>query len=150
MAVLLVLDNPVFRNFLGYAALVLVKTVAMSSMTTVFRITRKVFATPEDAAVFGIKFSPTSSDPMVDRVKKAHLNDLENVVPFALLGLLYVTTGPSLDTANLYFRIFTASRFIHTFAYLFAIPQPTRALAFYAGFGVNIAFAFNILRQASF
>ncbi|BFZ20249.1 hypothetical protein BsWGS_23288 [Bradybaena similaris] len=150
MSVLLALENPVFRNFLGYATLVLAKTVAMSVITSFYRMTRKVFINPEDTAKFGKKLALVSNDPVVERVRRVHLNDLENVVPFVLLGLLYVSTGPSLQAANLHFRIFAASRFIHSFVYLFAIPQPSRALAFLTGFGVNVSLVYHVLTQATF
>jgi glutathione S-transferase len=49
------------------------------------------------------------------------MNDLENVIPFVLLGGLYLATGPSAGTAGLLFKVFTAARYIHTFVYLFAV-----------------------------
>jgi hypothetical protein len=32
-----------------------------------------------------------------------------------------VTTGPSLATASLLFKVFTAARYVHTVVYLFAV-----------------------------
>ena len=61
------------------------------------------------------------NDPDVERVRRAHLNDIENIIPFVLIAAIYLTTGPSLGTAKLLFRIFTAARYIHTFVYLFAV-----------------------------
>ena len=55
----------------------------------------------------------------------AHLNDLENILPFLVLGLLFVGTNPSLSWARTLFRVFTTGRFLHTFVYaVFVIPQP--------------------------
>ena len=39
------------------------------------------------------------------QVRRAHLNDLENVVPFVLSGLLYVGTDPDPTTALWHFRV---------------------------------------------
>ncbi|KAH9488134.1 Microsomal glutathione S-transferase 1 [Bulinus truncatus] len=63
--------------------------------------------------------------PFVERVRRCHRNDLENILPFVLLGLLYLATDPDPNIASIILRIFTASRFFHTIVYLFAIPQPT-------------------------
>ncbi|CAL1535783.1 unnamed protein product [Lymnaea stagnalis] len=144
------LENPVFRQFIGYAALVLVKTCLMSSITAYYRITRKAFINEEDTASFGKKLQVVLNNPQVERVRRCHLNDLENVIPFVLLGLLYVATGPNQAAASLHFRIFTISRYIHTFVYLLVVPQPARALAFAAGLFVNISMVYSILSQASF
>ena len=38
-------------------------------------------------------------------MRKAHLNDLENVVPFVLLGLLYVATDPKPSVALWHYRV---------------------------------------------
>ena len=49
---------------------------------------------------------------------RAHLNDLENIVPFLGIGLLYSLSGPDLSTAILHFRLFVGARIYHTVAYL--------------------------------
>ncbi|XP_059158401.1 microsomal glutathione S-transferase 1-like [Physella acuta] len=144
------LENPVFRTFLGYAALVLLKTMAMSLITTYHRITKKVFINEEDALLAGKKIHVVTNNPTVERIRRCHLNDLENVIPFVLLGLLYVTTGPALSSAALLFRVFTASRFLHTVVYIFAIPMPSRAVCFLVGFLVNVCMAYTILCKAAF
>ncbi|KAH9496440.1 Microsomal glutathione S-transferase 1 [Bulinus truncatus] len=150
----LAMDNPVFRTFLGYAALVLLKTCLMSVITSMTRIKHKAFANEEDAKSFSS--NKTSRQPQlitnsaVERIRRCHLNDLENVLPFVLLGLLYVTTGPSLYYATLHFRVFAISRFLHTVVYLGSVPQPARALCFFVGFLVNISLSINILMKASF
>ena len=39
------------------------------------------------------------------QVRRAHLNDLENVIPFVLMSLLYVGTKPDPVTALWHFRV---------------------------------------------
>ncbi|XP_055897837.1 microsomal glutathione S-transferase 1-like isoform X1 [Biomphalaria glabrata] len=147
----LTLDNPVFRTFIGYAALVLLKTCLMSIFTSIHRMKRKVFINEEDAKSLGGKIDvKISTHPYVERIRRCHLNDLENVLPFVLLGLLYVAIGPSQGIAILHFRIFTISRFLHTFVYLGAVPQPARALCFLVGFLVNISMAINVILVSTF
>jgi glutathione S-transferase len=73
------------------------------------------------------------------------LNDLENIPLFVFLGLLYVATDPAASTALWHFRIFAASRFLHTITYQLAIPQPSRALSFMFGIAVIISLGVQIL-----
>ena len=41
----------------------------------------------------------------VERVRRAHLNDMENILPFFCLGILYIFTNPALSTAVFVFRL---------------------------------------------
>jgi len=43
------------------------------------------------------------------QVRSAHLNDLENVIPFVLLSLLYIGTNPDPVTALWHFRVSLAA-----------------------------------------
>lgn len=57
------------------------------------------------------------SDPDVERVRRNHLNDIENIIPFVLVGFFYVSTDPDRDTALWHFRVFFISRLLHTLSY---------------------------------
>merc|ERR1712059_155647 len=81
----------------------------------------------------------------VERVRRAHQNDIENIIPFVLLGLLYIFTNPDLATATLVFRIFTGCRVLHSIVYLLVVPQPARALTYFGGLGVNIYLAYKVI-----
>ncbi|KAJ8300488.1 hypothetical protein KUTeg_022007 [Tegillarca granosa] len=140
-------DNLVFSQFAFYAAVVLLKTLLMSTYTSRFRIAKKVFANPEDylgGPKREIRQPPFDDD--VERVRRCHLNDLENVLPFVLLGFLYVLTGPDPWIAALHFRMFTGCRIFHTIAYLTPLPQPSRFLGFVGGLIVNISMTISVLR----
>ncbi|XP_069484483.1 microsomal glutathione S-transferase 1 [Ambystoma mexicanum] len=142
------IDSEVFLAYSTYAAIVLLKMMLMSPCTAYFRITRKAFANPEDAGVHGKgeqakKYVRTDQD--VERVRRCHLNDLENIVPFFGIGLLYALSGPDLYTALLHFRIFVGSRVFHSISYLVPLPQPCRALSFFVGFCVTISMAYRLL-----
>ncbi|XP_023565238.1 microsomal glutathione S-transferase 1 [Octodon degus] len=120
-----------------------------AAIETVGLQTNKVFANPEDAAGFGKEDAKKyiRTDESVERVRRAHLNDLENIVPFVGIGLLYSLSGPDLSTALLHFRIFVGARIYHTVAYLLPLPQPNRGLAFFVGFGVTLSMAYSLLRN---
>lgn len=90
---------------------------------------------------------PTGFELCVIISHRAHLNDIENIVPFLGIGLLYSLSGPDLSTALLHFRIFVGARIYHTIAYLTPLPQPNRALAFFGGFGVTLSMAYSLLRN---
>ncbi|XP_044535816.1 microsomal glutathione S-transferase 1 [Gracilinanus agilis] len=143
-------DNKVFLAFTSYATIVLLKMMAMSAFTGFLRVTKKVVVNPEDALAFGKgengkKFIRT--DERVERVRRTHLNDLENVIPFFAIGLLYSLSGPDISTALWHFRIFVASRFYHSIAYLTPLPQPNRGLAFFIGYGTTFSMAYRLLKS---
>ncbi|XP_053575117.1 microsomal glutathione S-transferase 1 [Bombina bombina] len=142
------IESDVFRAYATYATIVLLKMMLMSLVTAYYRLTRKVFANREDAAVHSKggdvkKFLRTDED--VERVRRCHLNDLENIVPFIGVGLVYSLTNPDLFTALLHFRIFAGARILHSFAYLIPLPQPGRGLSWLIGYGVTISMAYSIL-----
>ncbi len=141
-ASLLSLDNPVFRMYTTYAAAVTLKMMYLSLHAGRLRVTRKVFMNLEDAHG---KDKYVRSDDDVDRALRCHRNDLENIIPFLALGLMYVTTGPSIFVATWHFRVFVASRFFHTLAYLTPLPQPCRALSFAIGLVANISMGVQVL-----
>ncbi|CAH1364626.1 unnamed protein product [Tenebrio molitor] len=99
------------------------------------------FANPEDGATMKIK---PRVDDKVERIRRAHLNDLENISVFYVIGFIYTLTNPSVAWATLLFRVFTAARFIHTFVYaVFVVPQPARALSWATGFLITGYMAFK-------
>ncbi|NXX50758.1 MGST1 transferase, partial [Tricholaema leucomelas] len=145
------LDNEAFRAYATYATIVLLKMMLMSLITAYFRVTRKAFVNPEDAASLGKgesakKYLRTDQD--VERVRRGHLNDLENIVPFLGIGLLYALSGPDLSTALMHFRIFAGARILHTFAYLIPLPQPSRGLSWAIGYAVTVSMAYKVLKTA--
>ncbi|NXW89305.1 MGST1 transferase, partial [Alopecoenas beccarii] len=143
------IDNEVFWAYATYTTIVLLKMMLMSPVTAYFRITRKAFANPEDTTSLGKGESAKKflrTDPDVERVRRSHLNDLENIVPFLGIGLLYALCGPELSTALLHFRIFAGARILHTFAYLIPLPQPSRGLSWAVGYAVTISMAYKVLK----
>ena len=70
--------------------------------------------------------------PEVARVLRAHKNAMANIVPFAILGLVYVLAGASGTAAQAVFGAFTLARLAHSFAYLGG-KQPWRSLSFGVG-----------------
>jgi len=146
---LFTLSNPVFSSYAFYGTVVLVKTFGMSLLTSAKRMINGVFANEEDAKAFGAR-KVTLDNDSIERVRRNHLNDLENIPTFLLIGLLYVATNPTPNAALWHFRVFTAARIIHTLAYQLAIPQPVRALSFSVGLTVCLSMAYQVLVQTQF
>jgi glutathione S-transferase len=77
---------------------------------------------------------------------RAHLNDLENILPFFIIAFIFLFTNPGVATAKLVFQLFTGSRIIHTIVYaVMPMPQPSRALAWAVGMVINIYMAVKVL-----
>ena len=145
---ILSLSNPLVRGYLFYASILIVKMISMSFITVLFRTTRKVSANPEDQRFYHKEKSDEEyvwSDPLVERIRRAHLNDLENIVPFLILGIFYLLCSPAAATAMNVFRAFTCARVLHSVVYLNEIPQPARALCFLSGAGINLYMAYVII-----
>ncbi|KAJ6638398.1 Microsomal glutathione S-transferase 1 [Pseudolycoriella hygida] len=108
----------------------------MALLTGAQRFRTKTFANPEDLPSKKLKVKFGDED--VERVRRAHRNDLENVLPFIAVGFFYTLTSPSLYLATQLFRAAAISRLLHTFVYaIVVIPQPARALAFAIPLGIT-------------
>ncbi len=68
------------------------------------------------------------------------------MLPFVLVGLVYVSTKPGITEATRVFQIFTASRLIHSVAYLLPVRQPSRLLAFFTGYGATFFMLYKIFK----
>ena len=122
-------DNVVFANLVFYGTLALLKVVIISPMTSLFRMKNGSYGSIEDAKLFAPNnpekqkrlLRPNETIERVSylcwmqscmfwcalysQIRRAHLNDLENVIPFVLLSLLYVGTNPDPIVALWHFRV---------------------------------------------
>ena len=135
-------DNLLLRTFVFYGAILLLKMLAMAFFTAIARMRNRAFANPEDAAGLGLKVTAHED---VERVRRAHLNDMENIYVFLILGLFYVLTKPKIWWATMLFRVFTGARILHTIVYLNGVRQPARALCYLVGQLVNIYMAVTVV-----
>ncbi|XP_053678846.1 microsomal glutathione S-transferase 1-like [Anopheles nili] len=124
------INDEVFRTYVFWAAVLVVKMLAMSLLTGRQRFQKKVFANPEDIKSSKKDAVPKFDDPDVERVRRAHRNDLENILPFFTIGLLYMLTNPEPFIAINLFRVVAICRILHTLVYaVVVIPQPARGLS---------------------
>ncbi len=125
-----ILQNPTGHLYALCAAILVLKMAFTGSATGIVRIRRGAYITPEDYAFTGK--TPGPPDETVERWRRAHQNDLENILPFLIIGFLYVLSGPSYGLAAFLFIIFTAARLLHTASYI-AQLQPWRTISFEVG-----------------
>lgn len=126
------LQNPVFVAYTIAATLMILKVISMSWLT-VARMLRVNggFRSPED--IKKTPFNPAPNphqlepDERVERIRRIHLNDLENVPFFLVAGLLFVLTEPPLLLAQWLLYGYVVSRLLHFGAYITAQNHETRA-----------------------
>ncbi len=132
------LQNPVFATYVVAACLMILKAVAMSWLTVVRMMgANGGFRNPEDMKKTPLNPNPnanqTAPNESVERIRRIHLNDLENIPFFLVAGLLYVTTQPDLVLAQWLFYGYVASRALHFLAYITAQIHEIRATCWTVG-----------------
>lgn len=124
------LSLPGMHAFALVAAILVLKMSLTGNLTGLSRVFKGVFLTPEDYKFTGKE--PVQSDEFIERTRRIHRNDLENILPFLAIGFLFVLTGASPTAAAWLFGIFAVVRILHTLTYLFSM-QPWRTLFFEIG-----------------
>jgi glutathione S-transferase len=134
----LTMENPVFVTYMIASAIMVLKVMGQGWMT-VYRMLKigGGWATPEDLRPGLINRNPASEqlDPndYVDRSRRIHRNDLENIPAFLACGLLFVIAGPSAMLANLLMYGFVEARLLHTVAYATGQSHEVRATFYTIG-----------------
>jgi glutathione S-transferase len=122
----------VFAAYTIAATLMILKAVAMSWLTVIRMMQVKGgFRSPEDLRKTPLNPAPDphqiEKNESVERIRRIHLNDLENLPFFLVAGLLYVLTQPSLVLAQWLFYGYVVSRLLHFLAYVTAQVHDVRA-----------------------
>ena len=99
------LQNPLFATYVIAATVMILKAVSMSWLTVIRMMTVKGgFRAPEDLKKTSLNPAPNPKqiepDERVERIRRIHLNDLENLPFFLAAGFLYVLTQPPLLLAQ--------------------------------------------------
>ena len=144
------ISNPVFAAYAVAASLMVLKTLAMAWLTVVRMMQVKGgYRAPEDARASPLNPVPrsgqTDPDERVERMRRIHQNDLENVPFFLVAGFLFVLTDPSLWLAEGLFYGYVLSRFLHFWAYATARSHDLRATFWTLGVLIVIGMAVRVL-----
>lgn len=135
---LLSMDNPVFVTYMIAAALMILKIMGQGWMT-VYRMLKSDsgLASPEDVQAGLINKNPRPEqlerNDYVDRSRRMHRNDLENIPAFLAAGVIFVASGPSLLLANILMYSFVGARFAHAIAYASKQTHEVRATFYTIG-----------------
>lgn len=125
-------ENPVFVTYAIAAAIMILKIMAQGWMT-VYRMIKSDsgLASPEDLQVGLINKNPRPEqldlNDYVDRSRRMHRNDLENIPAFLAVGLLFVAVDPSLVLAQVLMYGFVLARMLHAVAYATKQTHEVRA-----------------------
>ncbi len=144
------LENPVFVTYAIAAAIMVLKIMGQGWMT-VYRMLKAEagWASPEDLRAGLINRNPDPKqlelNDYVDRSRRIHRNDLENIPAFLAVGLLFVMTGPSPVLAGALMYGFVAARLLHTAAYTTKQSHEVRATLYTIGSLVVIFMAIYVL-----
>jgi glutathione S-transferase len=125
-------DNPLLATYVVAASIMVIKVACMSWLTVArmmkvkggFRAPEDLRKTPLNPAPDPAQLAPNES---VERIRRIHLNDLENVPFFLVAGFLYLLTDPPLWAAQLLLYGYVVTRLLHFAAYLSATSHDLRA-----------------------
>lgn len=141
------LADPAIRTYAITSTILGAHLLLIALWTGTVRVMRKEWVNKEDAEFNKARLTEVEH-PDVARVKRAHVNAIENLIPFAIIAGLYVfMTAPSATAAAIYLWTFTAMRLLHTVFYL-AQKQPFRTITFAIGVLATFGMAFHVLRAA--
>ena len=132
------LEEPVFAVYTIAACIMILKMMGQGWITVARMMTSQAgFLNPEDAAqgMTNPNPRPGQLDPHedVERSRRMHRNDMENIPTFLVAGFLFTLTSPPLWLAQVLFYGFVATRFAHFWAYFTAKSHETRATFFTFG-----------------
>ena len=147
------MENPVFVTYMIASAIMVLKIMGQGWMT-VYRMLKSDtgLASPEDLQVGLINRNPRPEqlepNDYVERSRRIHRNDLENIPAFLACGLLFVVAAPSYLLANILMYTFVVSRLVHTAAYATKQSHEVRATLYTIGSVVVIIMALYVLAAA--
>lgn len=144
------IENPVFVTWIIATALTVLKVMGQGWMT-VYRMMKVGggYAAPEDLRPGLINRAPDPSqlevNDYVDRSRRMHRNDLENIPAFWAAGLAFVAVAPPLWLAQVLMYGFVAARACHALAYATAQSHEVRATFYSVGSLIVMAMAGYVL-----
>ena len=150
---LLGFDNPTFTAYAVAAGLMVLKVMGQG-WVTVWLMTRADagLVSPEDLRATPFNRTPRPEQlephPEVERSRRMHRNDLENIPAFWVAGLLFVAAAPPHWLAVTLFAGFVLARLAHAWAYATAQNHEVRATFYSVGSAMVIFMALWVLGAA--
>jgi len=150
---LLNMENPVFEVY-AIAAAIMVLKLMLQGWMTVYRMLKSNagLVNPEDLQVGLINKEPhpgqLERSDYVDRSRRMHRNDLENIPAFLAAGLVFVAVDPALWLAQALMYGFVLARIAHFAAYATQQIHEIRATFYTIGSVIVIYMAGHVLWSA--
>ncbi|XP_075210913.1 microsomal glutathione S-transferase 1-like [Lycorma delicatula] len=129
-------ENAAFSGFAFYSIILMVKMFILAIYTGILRFKKQVYINSEDAAAAGVDIK--KDDPDVERIRRAHQNDLENFPIFFMSGIIFILADPNAVFALMMFRFYAIARIVHTVAYCCLHVRSVRSISFFIGVLINL------------
>ncbi len=132
------IEDPVVVTYVIAASIMVLKLMGQGWMT-VYRMlkTDSGLVNPEDLRPGLINRDPQPEqlepNDYVERSRRMHRNDLENIPGFLAAGLIFVLVGPPLPLTQVLMYAFVVARLLHTLAYATAQSHEIRATLYSVG-----------------
>ena len=144
------LQDPLFATYALAASLMILKTLAMAWLTVARMMQVKGgYRAPEDLRQTRLNPAPDPAqlapDERVERMRRIHMNDLENVPFFLAAGFLFVLTAPPLIWAQGLLYGYVLSRLLHFAAYVTAQSHDLRASLWTVGALIVMGMALRVI-----
>ena len=147
------LQDPLFTTYAIAASLMILKYMGQGWITVVRMLsTNAGMVNPEDLRPGAINKTPDPSqlepNESVERSRRMHRNDMENIPGFLVAGLLFVAAEPPLWLAQTLLYGFVAARLGHFWVYSTARSHESRATFYTIGSLIVIGMAGYVLVRA--
>ncbi|KAJ3642964.1 hypothetical protein Zmor_025709 [Zophobas morio] len=137
------LKNPSFCAYMVCSCILVIKMIAVALLTAYKRKVHKVYLSPEDVKT---NTGQIDTHDDVERVRRAHLNDLENIPLFWTTAFVFLFAKPPVWLACLMFFTFVIARIGHTIVYaVYVVRQPARAVCFLTGLVITLYMALHAM-----
>ena len=144
------MENPTFVAYMTFASIMILKIMGQGWMT-VWRMAKSGagLVSPEDLlpGPYNREPDPRQLEPndYVDRSRRIHRNDLENIPAFLAAGLLLVAVEPPTTLAIALMAVFVVARLVHTLFYATSQRHEIRSIPYSVGSVVVILMAIYVL-----
>jgi microsomal prostaglandin-E synthase 1 len=141
-------SNPSFVAYAITATILCLHLMILWALTGAVRAKTKTTPNAEDASTVAKGAKYLDEEPAaVSRSMRVYRNAAANILPFLILGFLYVVLGAPANVAWILFGVFTAARILHAIVYALG-KQPWRTLIFAVAQLATLGVAVQVLRAS--
>lgn len=147
------LQDPLVATYAVAATLMILKAAGMAWLTVLrMMLERGGFRAPEDLRKTALNPLPDPKqlepNERVERIRRIHQNDVENLPFFLVAGFLFILTQPTLLMARFVLYGYVVTRLLHFAAYVTAQTHDVRASFWTLGSLILIFMCMRVLLAA--